>query len=119
MLADPQNVTISGTANTLARTGQGINLGTFAKDDGTIVEKISHQTGSRNRHLIRIDYSKISADPLVPTQNQKVSMATYVVFDLPPTGFTVAEAKAVWDGFAAQLAANSGAMVTKVLGGES
>jgi hypothetical protein len=46
-------------------------------------------------------------------------MSAYVVFDLPPTGYTPAEAKAIWDGFAAQLAASSGALVTKVLGGES
>lgn len=119
MLSDPQSITISGTAHTLARTGQGLNLGTFSKDDGTVTERVSHQNGSRNRHLIRVDFSKISTDPLVPAQNQKVSMAAYVVFDIPVTGFTVAEAKAVWDGFAAQLAASSGAMVTKVLGGES
>lgn len=119
MLTDPQSCTISGTAHSLARTGQGMNVGSFAKDDGTVSEKVSHQYGKRNRHLIRIDFSKISADPLVPANNQKVTMAAYVVFDLPPTGFTVAEAKAVWDGFAAQMAASSGAMVTKVLGGES
>jgi len=119
MLTDPQSITISGTAHSLARTGQGVNLGTFSKDDGTVMEKISHTYGRRNRHLVRVDFSKISVDPLVPAQNQRVSMAAYVVFDLPPTGFTVAEAKAVWDGFAAQMAASSGAMVTKVLGGES
>lgn len=119
MLADPQSVTISGDAKSLPRTSSGVNLGEFTKDDGLVKERIQHTYGSRTRRLIRIDVSKIAADPLISAQSVKYSMSAYVVFDLPPTGYTPAEAKAVWDGFAAQLAASSGAIITKVLGGES
>jgi hypothetical protein len=42
-----------------------------------------------------------------------------VVWDVPVNGYTVAEVKAAWDGFAAQLAASSGAMVTQILGGQN
>jgi hypothetical protein len=118
MLTDPQSVTISGTAHSLPRTSSGVNLGEFTKDDGTIKERVQHTYGGRTRRLVRIDYSKIAADPLTSV-NTRYSMSAYVVFDLPPVGFTPAEAKAIWDGFAAQLAASSGALITKVLGGES
>lgn len=117
-LSDPQSVTISGTAISLPRTGMGPNSGTFGSSDGTTAESVSHQYGKRIRRVIRIDTSKVAPDPLISAQNIKHSMAAYVVFDVPVTGYTVAEAKAVWDGFAAQLAASSGALVTKVLGGE-
>jgi Cu2+-containing amine oxidase len=66
-----------------------------------------------------LDYSKIVADPLVPTQNQKVSMSTYLVIDHPLTGLTNAEIKQVVDGLTAYLTATSGAKVTSIVGGES
>jgi len=119
MLADPQSVTISATPYTLARTSSGVNLGEFTTADSTIKERVQHMYGGRTRRLIRIDHKKIAADPLISAQSIEYSMGCYVVFDLPRTGYTAAEAKAIWDGFAAQLAASSGAMVTKVLGGES
>jgi hypothetical protein len=46
-------------------------------------------------------------------------MSVYTVFDLPPVGYTNTEAKAVYDGYKAFLAASSDAAITKLLGGES
>jgi hypothetical protein len=46
-------------------------------------------------------------------------MSCYIVFDLPPAGYTSAEALAVYTGFKTQLAAGSDLLVTKLLGGES
>jgi hypothetical protein len=46
-------------------------------------------------------------------------MTFYVVADVPTTGYTVAEQKAVIDGFLANLQATSGANITKLLGGEN
>jgi len=46
-------------------------------------------------------------------------MTFYVVADVPKVGYTVAEQKAVIDGFVAQLNATSGALITKWLGGEN
>jgi hypothetical protein len=42
-----------------------------------------------------------------------------MVFDVPLLGYTVTEQKQVVDGFIAQLNASSGALITKVLGGEN
>ena len=119
MLADPQSVTINAVANPLPNVGRGVNTSTYQKDDGTVRLAISHQYGKRTRRTARLDFSKIVADPLVPTQNQKVSMSTYLVIDHPVTGLTNAEIKQVVDGLTAYLTATSGTVVTKMVGGES
>lgn len=115
--ADPQTVTISAVAQTLARVSQDPN-GTFLKDDGLVKLTVGQTVAKRTRRLIRLDHSKIAADPLISAQNIKYNMGVYLVFDLPSTGYTVAEAKAISDGFIAYLSASSGAVVTKLLGGE-
>jgi hypothetical protein len=61
----------------------------------------------------------LTADPFKPTENVKVNMAVYVVFDLPPAGFTNAESLAIYTGFKTQFTASSDALITKLLGGES
>lgn len=119
MLSDPQSVTINAVANSLPRTTAGVNSGVFTKDDGNVKLSISHTYGKRTRRLMRIDVSKIAADPLISAQNIKYSMSTYLVVDVPVTGYTVVEAKQVIDGFIAYLSASSGAVITKMLGGES
>jgi len=69
--------------------------------------------------MLRLDTQKMSPDPFDDTKTREVSMATYVVFDVPDQGFTPAEQKAVFDGFRAMMAASSDAVVLKLLGGES
>lgn len=118
-LAD-QSVTISGSAIALPRVGSNLTSGVFQSSDGLVKEVFSHsRSGKRNRRLVRLDHRKVAADPFLTSVNAEYNMACYVVFDVPSIGYTVAEQKAVWDGFAAQLAASSGALVTKVLGSES
>lgn len=118
--ADPQTVTIATVANTLPRTSSGPNSGAFKKDDGLIQMNVSHSTArARTRHLLRIDHSKIAADPLQAGINVKASMAVYIVVDVPDTGYTIAEQKQVVDGLTAYLTASSGARATQLLGGEN
>lgn len=119
MLSDPETITISAAPISLPRTGSGVSSGTFMSSDGTLKLDISHQYGKRFRRVIRVTQNKVSADPLVPSQNVRSSMSTFIVFDVPVNGYTSAEAKAVVDGLTAWLTASSGANVTKVLGGES
>lgn len=118
-LADPQSVTINSVAVSLPRTSSTANAGVFTSNDGTVKETVSHQYGKRNRHLFRIEHSKIAPDPLISSQNIKHTMSFHVVADVPVTGYTVAEAKQVIDGFVSQLNASSGALITKLLGGEN
>lgn len=117
--ADPQTVTINAVAQTLARTGSGVNLGQFSKDDGNVGLNISHQYGKRTRRTIRLNHSKIAADPLISAQNIKYSMSAYLVIDVPVTGYTIAEAKQIVDGLVAYLSASTGAKITQLLGGEN
>lgn len=116
---DPQVVTINAVPLTLPRVGSGVNTGVFSKDDGTVRLSVSHAYGKRTRRTIRIDHSKIAPDPLVSAQNIKYTMSTYIVCDIPVTGYTVAEAKQVIDGLTAYLTASSGARTTQLLGGEN
>lgn len=69
--------------------------------------------------MIRVDMSKVTADPFKPSENVKVSTSCYVVFDVPPAGYTNAELLAGWVGFRTLLTASSDAIITKLLGGES
>lgn len=119
MFADPQSVTISGSAKSLARVAAGDGYGRFANDDGSVVETVTQQLGKRARRRFRLSYSKVATDPLIPTQNAPYSMSVELLVDVPLVGFTVADQKAVVDGLIAQLNASSGAAITKLLGGEN
>lgn len=114
-LSDPQ--TISSVA--LPRTGAGANVGEFRAADGTAILRVEHAYGRRTRRLAKYTVSKVTSDPLVPSQNTKASMAVYIVADVPVNGYTATEQKAVVDAFVAYLAAGSGSVVSKFLGGES
>jgi hypothetical protein len=46
-------------------------------------------------------------------------MSTYIVCDVPATGYTIAEQKDIVDALVKYLTASTGANVTKLLGGES
>jgi len=46
-------------------------------------------------------------------------MSTYIVADVPVTGFSVSEQKQIVDALTAWLSASTGANVIKLLGGES
>lgn len=119
MISDPQSVTISGTPYSLPRVSSGVDTGKFSYTDGTVVEEVAHAYGKRTRRTFRIRHSKVAADPLFPANMLPYSMSFYIVSDTPVTGYTVAEQKAVIDGFVSQLNASSGALITKWLGGEN
>lgn len=116
---DPQSLTIAGSAVSLPRVSAGINASTYQSNDGLVSELVSSTYGKRTRRAMRIGHSKIAGDPLVTTVNQKYSMSATLVVDVPVAGYTVAQQKEVVDAFVAYLAASSGAIVTKFLGGES
>jgi len=117
--ADPQSVTINSVAISLPRTSFGANSGEFTSNDTTLKESIASSYGAkRTRRTLRLDFNKIAPDPLVDSNNILYSMSTYIVVDVPITGFTVAEQKQVVDGLIAYLSASSGSKITQLLGGE-
>jgi len=119
---DPLSITISGVTTSLPRTGDAPGTGdgtVYRSGDGLIVLTASHDLAKRARRVLRIDTSKLTADPFKPAENVKVAMSNYMVFDIPPAGFTPAEALAVYSGFKTLFSATSDAMIVKLLGGES
>jgi hypothetical protein len=119
--ADPQSVTINAVAQSLPRVSSGQNSGVFQKDDATVKLTVSHNTGKgRARRMLRLDHSKIAADPLMASVNVRSSGAVYIVTDFPDNGtYTIAEAKQIVDALTAYLTASSGARATQLLGGEN
>lgn len=117
--ADPQTVTIDAVPYTLARVGFGPNSGSFQTNDGLLDLNVASQYGRRTRRTLRLDHSKIAPDPLISSTNVIYSMSSYIVVDTPVTGYTVAEAKLIIDGFIAYMSASSGSAITKLLGGEN
>jgi hypothetical protein len=116
--SDPQSLTVGSTATSLPRTAFGENTGAFTSADGTLKLSITHRNGRRQRTEIRVDHSKVAADPFVPNVNQKVGMSAYLVADRPPQGYSATEVKQIVDALTAYLTASTGANVTRALGGE-
>jgi hypothetical protein len=91
MFADPQSVTVNSVAKSLPRTGSVDHGGVFEDIADGLTLRINHATGRRNRSTVRLDESKISADPLVPTVNRPYSLSAYLVLDTPLQGFSSTE----------------------------
>jgi hypothetical protein len=117
--ADPQTVTISSVTTPLPRISVGDDKSEYQSADGLIRLSAAHTYAKRDRRMIRLDTSKLTTDPFRPSENVRVSMSNYIVFDLPKAGYTAAEALAVWVGFKTQITATSDLLITKLLGGES
>jgi len=117
--ADPQSVTISGSAISLPRTSSEKDGGTFTSTDQNTTLSVSHRNGKRKQHRIRLDSQKIAADPLAAGVNVISSMSVSLLVDVPLSGFDITAQKAVVDALVAYLAASTGARVTQMLGGEN
>jgi len=117
LFSDPQAVTVSGSAKSLNRTSSTENGGKFASPARDYLLSVTHQYGRRHRHTARLQFDSLVANPLVSGQNVNQSMTALLTIDVPP-GYDTATAKAVVDGFMANLSATSGANITKLIGGE-
>jgi hypothetical protein len=120
-LADPQSITISAVTSPLPRTFAEGDESHYTSADGLIQLSVNHTLAKqgRVRRLVRLDHSKLTTDPFKPSENVEVSMACYIVFDIPPAGYTNADVLAAYVGFKTLYTASSDALISKVLGGES
>lgn len=116
---DPQSITIAGVTSSLPRVNSGNRSSEYQSADGLITLSAQHALGRRTRQVLRIDHGKITTDPFIPTQNTRVGMSNYIVFDRPPAGYTNAQALEVYQGFKALFTGTTDALVVKLLGGES
>lgn len=119
-LTDPQTITISGTAYPLARVSVQGSDTVYQSSDGYIKLTIKHSyTRTGVSRLVRLDHTKVVTDAITGL-NRLSTRSTYTINKQDALGsFSVADAKADWDALDALTAATSGALKTKVLGGES
>lgn len=94
MFTEPLNVTVSGAVKALARIGTSDLRGVFNNTAAGIKASISHTSGKRDRHVVRLDFDKLTPDAFTEGINRKVSMSVQLSVDVPPVGFTVAEIEA-------------------------
>lgn len=119
MLADPQSVTIGGTASSLPRVTTTPTGATYVVPDSTIRLELNHTYGRRNRHMVRVRQDKIAADPLLSGTNRRLSATVGLYIDVPPEGFSITEQVALIKALTDWLTASTNANATKVVGGES
>jgi hypothetical protein len=117
--SDPLSVTINAVATPLARTGSALGSGTFSNADGTVKALVSHAYGKRTRRTFRLDFSKVSADALLPNTNVRNTMSAYIVVDVPVNGYSTAEALTNTKALVDALTASTYANLSKLLGGEN
>lgn len=119
MLADPQSITLAGTATSLPRTAVTPTGAVYSTPDSSIKFDVLHNYGRRNRHMVRIKSDKIAADPLLAGNNRRLSTSVWLVVDVPPEGFSTADQVGLIKALSDWLTASSNANATKVVGGES
>lgn len=115
-LADPQSITYSGNAKSLARTGLALFEGSFQTADGEFVMTVRHDSSRRTRHIVKVQRTLIVADPLFPTQNQSISYSASLNLDHPKNGVVAADVIALGNALVAWA---TSANITKVVGAES
>jgi hypothetical protein len=119
MLADPQSITISGTAKSLPQTDILPETGVyFNKAEGLtlFVTQRVDKKDDRQRSSTSLRRDKVAADPLTAI-NSKIYGSTTISFAYPP-GFTQAEIIADFTGLVSALQASTNALLVKVLNGE-
>jgi len=119
-LSDPQSLTLNSVAVTLPRVSTGENKSTYQKDDGFVKLSVSHTPSRTNtRRVVRLDTTDVAADPLLAGVNREVPFSAYLVIVSPTVGLSLASQKDKVLGLTTALTASSGALLTKILGGES
>lgn len=118
--ADPQSITIDGTAISLPRTDFD-PAGVFTSTDGTVELRVWHQRtkAGRIRRYYKVTHNKLAADPYVAGVNKPVNMSIQLTVDVPPQGYLVADSKKIIESALAVLTASTGAKLTQFLGGEA
>lgn len=94
MFTEPLVVTVSGAAKNLARIGTSDLRGVFNNTAAGLRATISHTSGKRDRHVVRLDFDKLAADTFTEGINRAVKMSVQLSVDVPPVGFTTAEIEA-------------------------
>lgn len=118
MLADPQSITIDGTAKSLPRVLTGTREGLF-ETFGTSISVETTAKNGRARTVARLSQTKVTADPLVTTTNVVVSDSIALTINRPTQGFSNDEILKQVKGFVGWLTAATDANLIKIIAGEN
>lgn len=114
-LADPQSVTVSGSAKTLERLGTSLAEGQFQDTTGEFKLLVKQDSARRTRHIVELRQTKIVSDPMFPSQNLNVGTTIRITVDRPKNGVSAADANALADALVAWA---TSANLAKVIGGQ-
>jgi hypothetical protein len=121
MLADPQSLTINGSAISLPKIDDRPETNVYADLAGgttlyTTQRVTTDKSGPRRRASASVTREKIAADVLTAV-NSRVSSSVTISFAFP-TGFTSTEMEQTAAGLIAWLTASTNANLKKILAGE-
>jgi len=118
VLADPQSVTISGTANSLPKTDVRARTNVYFNRDTNTTLYVTQDVNKKGdaRASVSLVRSELFTDPvsgvksMVPTS---INVSATI-----PVGGSVATAEALYNGLTTALEATSNALLKRVLAGE-
>ena len=118
MLADPQAVTISGTASTLPRLEERPETNVYVDRTNNVELFVTQKVDKKltARSTTSLVKSVIVTDPLTGLKSRvpySISVGSSI-----PLGVTAAEAEALYDALIASLGASTKALLKKILNGE-
>jgi len=117
-LADPQSITVSGSAKSLAGVPSPANAGKYSNNGGEFVfDVVQGTTKDRFNRVMRFTQTKTAADP-ISSVNKQVSATVSVSINEPRWGFDDADLVALLTGLVATLSGSTYALVKQVLNGE-
>lgn len=118
MLADPQSVTISGTAISLPRIDERANTHVYFNRDQNVTLYVTQTVDKKGvqRSSISLTDAEIVTDPITGIKSQP-PFSVNINFALP-LGTTVSAVEALYVGLTAALGASTNALLKKILGGE-
>lgn len=114
--ADPQSVVVGANTTSMPRTGQSENSGNFRSPDRRYRLSVAHESGKRERHIARLEFSDVVSNPLVPSQNSAVAAAVTFTINAPLNGMSFDQ---VGDLSKALVAWLTPANLARLVGGES
>jgi len=118
MLADPQSVTVGGTAVSLPRTGIAPTNADYTSADGAYRLRVTQTSNNTTSRIsVSLQSNKIAADPISAVNSRKSDLVS-VSITRPVDGFTITEIKDQVVALATLLTASSAATLVKILGGE-
>lgn len=118
--ADPQNITVDGTAVVLNRVYTGTEDGRFVSSDGAYrAEIVPSNTKNRLSRSARLYNSKTTADPLVGSTNVRVGDMVSLTINRPIDGYSDEEILKQVTGFITWLTGSTNANLKKLIAGEN